>query len=228
MGGPRRQSGRGAAVSLRYLALGDSYTVGEGVERAQTWPYLLAGRLRAAGVPLAVPAVIATTGWTTWELDAAIDAEQAAGRLASSWDLVSLLIGVNDQYRGQAADGYASRFDALLARAAGFAGGRFDRVLVLSIPDWGATPFGRASGRDGATVAAELDAYNAAARTACATRGAAFVDITAIGRARAEDPQAVTGDGLHPSASIYRAWADAALPTARALLDADRPSAARG
>ncbi|MHB8913168.1 MAG: GDSL-type esterase/lipase family protein, partial [Lysobacter sp.] len=170
-------------ATLRYLALGDSYTIGEGVPEAGRWPVQLVRALRADGVALADPRIIATTGWTTDELAAAIDAAQPRDR----FDFVSLLIGVNNQYRGRDVADYRDQFTALLERAIAFAGGRAERVLVLSIPDWGVTPFAAAQyaqqrGRDAAQIAGELDAYNAAARAICDARGVAFVDITAVSR----------------------------------------------
>ena len=206
-------------MSLSYLALGDSYTIGEGVEGSARWPVRLARVLREGGIALADPRTIATTGWTTDELAAAMDAAEPLGE----WDFVSLLVGVNDQYRGRDVDDYVGAFATLLQRAVALAGGRADRVLVLSIPDWGVTPFARDSGRDRARIAAELDAYNEAAKEICASLGVAFVDITGISRAEAGSdglgPVAMlAADGLHPSAAMYARWADAALPVARALL----------
>ncbi len=201
------------AAALAYLALGDSYTIGEGVEDAGRWPVQLAARLRAMGIALADPRIIATTGWTTDELAAAMDAAEPLG----TWDVVSLLIGVNNQYRGRPVDDYAGEFQRLLRRAIALAGGRADRVLVLSIPDWGVTPFALASGRDRPAIAAALDAYNAAARELCMAEGVAFVDITGISRAPGT-AGLLAEDGLHPSAAQYARWTDAALPVARALL----------
>lgn len=205
-------------MALRYLALGDSYTIGEGVPEEARWPHQLARALRAEGIPLADPLTIAATGWTTGELDAAIDAAAPAG----PFDFASLLIGVNNQYRGRDLAEYAREFAALLGRAIGLAGGRADRVLVLSIPDWGVTPFGAASGRDVAAIARELDACNAAARQACAARGVAFVDITPASRARGAEPGMLADDGLHPSVSMYAEWTRLALPVARRLLQPPR------
>lgn len=203
-----------AQAPLRYLALGDSYTIGEGVAPADRWTHQLAAALRDDGIALGEPLTIARTGWTTDELDAAIDAAAPAG----GHDFVTLLIGVNNQYRGRDAGEYAGQFAALLARAIGFAGGRASRVLVLSIPDWGATRFGRDSGRDLAQVARELDAYNAAARAVCERHGVAFVDITPISRAHRDDTAMLANDGLHPSAAMHALWMRAALPIARRLL----------
>ena len=202
------------AGALSYLALGDSYTIGEGVDAGARWPAQLAARLRDEGVPLADPRIVATTGWTTDELDAAIDAAQPLGR----HDFVSLLIGVNDQYRGRPLEEFERQFAALLERAIGFAGGRADRVLVLSIPDWGVTRFGRVSGRDTARISALLDAYNAAAQTICGARGVAFVDITGLSRQHGAQSTMLVDDGLHPSQVMYALWTQAALPVARRLL----------
>ena len=199
---------------MRYLALGDSYTIGEGVAEDSRWPVQLARALRGEGTAFDDPDIIAATGWTTDELDAAIDTAQPA----DDYDLVSLLIGVNNQYRGRAVDEYRLDLYALLERAIGFAGGRSERVLVLSIPDWGATRFGRDSGRDLAVIADELDAYNDAARGICATRGVAFVDITPVSRDRGTQPEMLADDGLHPSAAMYARWTQLALPVARRLL----------
>ena len=206
-----------------YLALGDSYTIGEGVEASGRWPMQLARNLRAAGIAIADPRIIATTGWTTDELSAAMDDAEPLGE----WEFVSLLIGVNNQYRGRDVDEYAGEFARLLQRAISLADARADRVLVLSIPDWGVTAFGAASGRDLAQIAGELDAYNAAARELCEARGVAFVDIAAIARGCGADAAMLAEDGLHPSALQYARWTDAALPVARDLL-ARGPTASAG
>ena len=203
-----------AAGRLSYLALGDSYTIGEGVAESGRWPVQMARALRVQGIPLDDPRIVAKTGWTTGELDAALDAAEPLGR----WDFVSLLIGVNNQYRGGTTADYAREFAALLGRAAGYAGGRADRVLVLSIPDWGVTPFAFAQGRDRARIADELDAFNAAARGTCALRGVAFVDVTGVSRALGAAPAMLADDGLHPSAAMYGEWAELALPVARGCL----------
>ena len=199
---------------MNYLALGDSYTIGEGVDADARWPDRLAAALRAEGIALDAPRVIATTGWTTDELSAAMD---SAGPLGH-WDFVSLLIGVNNQYRGRSVEDYRAQFESLLHRAIALAGGRSDRVLVLSIPDWGTTRFGADSGRDLAQVSRELDAFNAAARDLCERHGVAFVDITGISRTHGSDTRMLADDGLHPSAAMHASWTDAALPAARILL----------
>ncbi|WP_233263171.1 SGNH/GDSL hydrolase family protein [Cognatiluteimonas profundi] len=202
-----------AAGTLSYLALGDSYTIGEGIDAADRWPTRLAARLRSDGIPLADPHVIATTGWTTDELQAAIAAQSPAPH-----DFVSLLVGVNNQYRGRSLQDYRRQFADLLGHAIWLAGGRADRVLVLAIPDWGLTPFGAASGRDRTLISSELQLYNTAARTICDGRGVAFVDIGTIYREHAAEPAMLADDGLHPSAAMHALWTDAALPVARRLL----------
>lgn len=204
----------GAAVTgLRYLALGDSYTIGEGVPESGRWPMQLARALRADGIPLTDPRIIARTGWATDELDAAIDAAHPP----AEYDLVSLLIGVNNQYRGRSVDEYRAQFAGLLERAVGFAQGRRERVLVLSIPDWGVTPFAREAARDAERIAFEIDAFNATAQEVCSARGVAFVDITAVSRAHGAEPRMLAEDGLHPSATMYNEWMRLALPVVRAM-----------
>jgi len=200
--------------SLTYLALGDSYTIGESVAESGRWPVQLAHALRAEGIALADPRIIATTGWTTDELEWGIDSAEPLG----TFDLVSLLIGVNNQYRNRSAVAYGGEFHTLLLRAIRHARGRADRVLVLSIPDWGVTPFARNDKRDAGTIGGEIDAFNAAAQKICAKEGVAFVDITPISRERGADAEMLAADGLHPSAAMYTLWTQAALPVARALL----------
>jgi lysophospholipase L1-like esterase len=201
-------------TELRYLALGDSYTIGEGVSESGRWPVQLARALRSDGIPMADPRIIAQTGWTTDELDAAIDAVHPL----AEYDLVSLLVGVNNQYRGLGVDEYRAQFSALLERAIGFAQWRREHVLVLSIPDWGVTPFAKRELRSAARIASEIDAYNHAAQEACVQRGIAFIDITAISRTRGAEPQMLVDDGLHPSAAMYAEWTRLALPWVRTLL----------
>ena len=196
---------------MRYLALGDSYSIGEGVPEAGRWPVQLAVRLRREGVALDDPTIVATTGWTTDELSAAMD----AASFTPPYELVSLLIGVNNQYRGRSADEYRDEFQQLLERAVALAGMRSERVLVLSIPDWGVTPFAHGSGRDVLRIAGELDVYNAIAREETGRRGAHFVDITGISR---QHPALLADDGLHPSAAQYALWTEAAVPVAVAML----------
>ena len=201
-------------TALSYLALGDSYTIGEGVDEDGRWPLQLAAGLRASRIAIDDPRIIATTGWTCGELSAAIDEAEPLGE----WAFVSLLIGVNDQYRGRSVDDYVGEFAALLQRAIALANARADRVLVLSIPDWGVTPFAIASGRDRQHIADQLDAYNAAAQQLSTGCGIAFIDITGISRDAGDALAMLAEDGLHPSAALYARWTAAALPVARELL----------
>ena len=154
------------------------------------------------------------------EFEAAMDAQEPLG----DWDFVSLLIGVNNQYRGRSVDDYLGEFTRLLQRAIALAGDRAGRALVLSIPDWGVTPFAFAGGRDARAIADDLDAYNAAAREACTAHGVAFVDITAISRDDGDATAMLADDGLHPSAAQYARWTDAALPVAIGLLGDEKGS----
>jgi len=200
---------------MKFLALGDSYTIGEAVEGEERWPVQLAAMLRDHGVEVGEPQIIAATGWTTDELAAAIDAASLDG----PYDLVSLLIGVNNQYRGRPLDEYRGQFRELLGRAVGFAGGSASRVMVLSIPDWGVTPF--AEGRDRAAIAREIDAFNAVNREETVSARARHVDVTPISREAARDGSLIADDRLHPSGLMYRRWAELILPDAMAALAPD-------
>ncbi|MGA0586924.1 GDSL-type esterase/lipase family protein [Dyella sp. KRB-257] len=200
-----------AADPLRHLALGDSYTIGEGVPEDSRWPMQLARQLRAEGMALEPPRLVAATGWTTDDLAAAMDAAQ----LAPAYDLVTLLIGVNNQYRGRSADDYIGEFRQLLGRAVTLAGDRPGRVVAVSIPDWGVTRFAREHGHDAAAIGAALDRFNALARAAAEAAGAAFVDITDLSR---EHPDELVEDGLHPDARQYARWIERIAPAARRAL----------
>lgn len=192
-------------AAVKILSLGDSYTIGESVAVGERFPNQLAVALKAEK-----PLIIAKTGWTTDELNTAIDAANPKG----PYKLVTLLIGVNNQYRGRDSEQYRREFAALLQRAIGFAGGNAKRVIVVSIPDWGVTPF--AEGRDRAKVAREIDLFNAINKTETTRAGAHYVDITPI--SRRNDPALVAADGLHPSAKQYKLWVDAIVPVARAIV----------
>lgn len=204
----------GSTAAIALLSLGDSYTIGEGVEAAERWPNQLVDALRSRGLVVADPAIIARTGWTTDELSAAID--NAPPR--ATFDLVTLLIGVNDQYRGRAPAEYRGRFRSLLERAIAFAANVQQRVIVVSIPDWGVTPF--AHGHDRSRIAAGIDAYNAINRDETRRGGAHYVDVTSQSRAAATDPSLLADDGLHPSARMYERWAQLVLPVAERAITA--------
>jgi lysophospholipase L1-like esterase len=202
------------ANELRFLALGDSYTIGEGVAENARWPMQLATRLRTDGVALAMPKIVATTGWTTDELSAAMDQQH----FDPPYDLVTLSIGVNNQYRGRDSENYRREFVALLERAIALAGAKAQHVVVVSIPDWGVTRFGAGSGRDLAQIAKELDAFNAINRDETRRRHAQWSDVAAASRRAGADAAMLADDGLHPSGKQYTRWLDGILPAARAAL----------
>jgi lysophospholipase L1-like esterase len=199
-------------VTRRYLALGDSYTIGEGVDASDGWPVQLAAAMREAGVSMADPVIVARTGWTTTELLAAIDS--ITPPLERDYDFVSLLIGVNDQYRGRTGSVFREGFSALLSCAVNFAGGDAQRFVVVSIPDWSVTPFARSDPRGAMAIAAEIDALNAVAGEDTRQAGAQFVDITTLSRRAASDRTLLATDGLHPSRNMYALWVQTILPAA--------------
>ena len=184
------------------LALGDSYTIGEAVPDNECWPMQLVEMLNAAGKPFSKPQIIATTGWTTDELMNAIRVENPQG----TFDLVSLLIGVNNQYRGYSKEVYAKEFEDLLNQAIDFAGKIANHVVVVSIPDWGATPF--ATDRNREEIATEIDEYNTINREIGLRKGVHYVDITPGSRLSLSDYSLVTTDELHPSGKEYLKWTE--------------------
>ena len=197
---------------MRFLALGDSYTIGEGVSEDERWPSQLVARLLDDGIAITDLRIIARTAWTVDELADAIDAENPRG----PFDLVSLMVGVNDQYRSRPVDAFAPEYAQLLDRARAFAGGRASRTIAISIPDWGVTPY--AAGRDRQRIASEIEAYNARSRELAARAGVHWVDVTPSSRAVLDDPTLVTADGLHPAGTMYARWAGLIAPVARAAL----------
>ena len=202
-----------SAQNISFLSLGDSYTIGESVPEAARWSVQLAEMLRKDGLAVASPDIIARTGWTTAELAAGI----AQAKNDKTDDLVSLLIGVNNQYRGQTTDRYRSEFKSLLDTSVKFAKGNKNRVFVLSTPDWGVSPFGKSSDRD--KIAREIDAFNAVAKEECEKAGILFIDITPISRSGLNDPSMFASDGLHFSGKMYGLWAKEALPKVKTLLE---------
>jgi lysophospholipase L1-like esterase len=212
-GGAAGAAGQGRPAA-RYLALGDSYTIGESVAASERWPVQLAALLRARGLAVEAPQIIARTGWTTAELSAAIDAAAPQG----PYGLVSLLIGVNDEYRGGEPAAYAPAFAALLRRAIGFAGGDASRVVVLSIPDWSVTPFAQRGARDQPQIALQIHRFNEVNRAETQRAGARYVDITPESMEAAGRPSLLASDGLHPAGVMYAQWARLALPEAAAAL----------
>ena len=196
---------------FRFLALGDSYTIGESVSTEERWPHQLAASLEAEGIQVEVT-IIARTGWTTSELWQGIQNE----RIQPPYDLVSLLIGVNNQYRGYDMEEYRGQFDLLLSKSIEYAAGDAKRVLVLSIPDWGVTPF--PSSRDRAQITREIDQFNSVNRELSEKAGAHYVDVTPASRQAKRDPALIAPDGLHPSGKMYAIWAEKALPIVREIL----------
>jgi lysophospholipase L1-like esterase len=205
------------AAETRILALGDSYTIGEGVAEYERWPNQLAAMLRGGGTAIDEPEIVARTGWTTDELAAAMDKHL----FHPPYDLVTLMIGVNNQYRGRDLDNYRSEFRALLTRAIALAGNRPQHVIVVSIPDWSVTRYGRGSGRDLAHVASEIDAFNTANAAIATSLNTRYANVTPASRAGGDHADMLVADGLHPSAKMYRTWLDAILPVVQQALAAN-------
>jgi lysophospholipase L1-like esterase len=192
--------------SLRFLALGDSYTIGESVDSTQSWPSQLTEALGTQGVNIEAPLIIARTGWTTRDLLAAIAEVAPQG----DFDLVTLLIGVNNQYQGRDIEAYRQEFRTLLGLAIEFTGGEPAKVLVLSIPDWGVTPF--AQGRNRALISDQIDQFNVVNLEESQAASIHYFDITPISRQSAQDASLLAPDNLHPSGKMYAAWVDLILP----------------
>lgn len=208
---PRPVLGATDMPALRYLALGDSYTIGEKVPEKGRWPNQLAKLLESEGTKIDVT-IIARTGWTVDELWQGIQANPPVG----TYDLVTLLIGVNDQYRGYPLDGYREDFRFMLGKAIEYADGDPKKVVVLSIPDWGFTPF--AATRDTEPISQQIDEFNAVNLEETRSAGAHYVDVTIISRMAMDDFDLIAGDRLHPSAKMYTMWADKVLPVVREIL----------
>lgn len=189
-------------TSYTYLALGDSYTIGESVPGPDNFPNQTVQLLNTSGYDFKPAEIVAKTGWTTDELQTKIN----TSTFTPPYDIVTLLIGVNNQYRGRNVDDYKPEFENLLQQAIQFAAGKTGHVIVLSIPDWGVTPF--ASGRDREQIAKEIDAYNAANKSIAEKYKVHYIDITPWTREAATDHSFVAGDGLHPSSKEYRRWAE--------------------
>lgn len=193
---------------IEILAVGDSYTAGEGVAEGESWPRMLEGA-RSAGSRAVRMTVVARTGWTAAEARAGLAEARHAGPFAAA----TVQVGVNDQYRGGAPEAFERDLRLLLDDVTSLVGGEPRRLVVVSIPDWSVTPF--AAGRDRQAVAAEIDAHNRVAASVAAGLGAALVDVTIASRAAGSDPALVSGDGLHPSPEMYRRW----LPSIGDALD---------
>lgn len=198
---------------LRYLALGDSYTIGESVDAKDRWPLQLADSLSGAGFEMEEVELIARTGWTTAELAEGIASRDPQG----PYNLVSLLIGVNNQYRGLDTAEYRAGFRELLEAAIAFADDDPARVIVVSIPDYGVTPF--AQNMDPARIAGEIDAFNAIKQQESLKKDVTFINVTTVSREAADDAALIAEDGLHPSALMYSQWVKLILPAALQIME---------
>lgn len=201
-----------ATDSLTYLALGDSYTIGQSVPLAQSFPFQLTAQLKADTINVKTPKIIATTGWTTDQLIDAINRSDINGK---KYDFVTLLIGVNDQFGGYSQANYRIKFVQVLNTAIAFANGNKKRVFVVSIPDYGVTPF--AGGND-AVIGPQIDQFNAINKDESTKAGVHYVEITDISRTAATDPTLIANDGLHPSGAMYALWIKRLAPAVAASL----------
>jgi lysophospholipase L1-like esterase len=198
--------------SLKYLALGDSYTIGESVLPAERWSMQLVQKLRTQKFYVAEPDIIAQTGWTTAELIGAIK----TAKPAHNYDFVSVLIGVNNQYRGQSLKQYRVEFVEILEIATQLAKGKSNHVFVLSIPDWGVTPF--ATNRNPEKIANEIDDFNEVAKNTCKSLNIKFIDITPLSRTALNDSEMIADDELHFSGKMYGLWVDEVVEMIKPLL----------
>jgi len=180
-----------------YLALGDSYTIGESVKESERWPVQLSSSLKNK---LEEPIIIAKSGWTTDQL---IDTLNKI-KFNKNFDFVSLLIGVNNQYRGRSIEKFKQDFALLLNKSIEYTNLIKERVIVVSIPDWGVTPF--AKGRDRAVITKEINAFNKVIYDECIKNNITFFNITEISRKALNDNSLIAEDGLHPSKKMYKQW----------------------
>ena len=198
--------------SFSYLALGDSYTIGQSVEEDQRWPVQLAAELGNQGVSVRPPIIVARTGWTTTALMNAIENDD---NLGNQYDMVSLLIGVNNQFQGRSVESFVPEFEALLQRSIRLAGNNPQRVFVLSIPDYGVTLFGSSRGP---FVSRSIDEYNAVVEATCKEYQVRYFNITPISREAASDLALLASDNLHPSGKMYKRWVDLIAADVKQLL----------
>ncbi len=189
-----------------YLALGDSYTIGQSVDASQRFPVQTAELLKQQNINVSSPGIIAVTGWTTGNLLDALNATPPT----NNYDIVTLLIGVNNQYQGRSLNEYKVEFTELLRRSVIYAGGNKAHVFVISIPDYSVTPYAR--GADTAKIAREIDSFNEANKPITLNEGIAYVDVTPVSREAKYDPSLIAGDGLHPSRQQYKKWSDLLAP----------------
>jgi lysophospholipase L1-like esterase len=204
----------GAGTNLHtWLALGDSYTIGESVEPGDRYPVQAVKLLGHAGLYFCEPEIIAQTGWTTSDLLKTIKEKKTP---FPAFDLVSLLIGVNDQYQGRIPAEYRAQFNLLLQQSVHLAGGKPSRVIVLSIPDYSVTPYARNS--DTFFISRQIDSFNAVSKELATAYEVHYLDITPESRKAADDPELVAGDGLHFSGREYAVWAGLLASTVREIL----------
>lgn len=196
-----------------YLALGDSYTIGQSVPVADRFSVQAATSLTAGGTKFSAPEIIAQTGWTTANL---LNTLAAAPPAKTTYDIVTLLIGVNNQYQHRTQQEYTDQFSILLNKAIAYAGNNNKRVIVLSIPDYGVTPY--AAGSNRAEIAKDIDAFNLINKNITTQAGVTYLDITGYSRLAANDASLTASDGLHPSGIEYKVWADALVPLVMAAL----------
>jgi lysophospholipase L1-like esterase len=189
---------------VKFLALGDSYTIGESVAEDQRWPVQLMNAFAGSGYKCHEPAIIASTGWRTDDLKKAIE----GSGISKDHNLVSLLIGVNNQYQGKSSGEYAGEFEELLNIAIQFASDDKSKVFIISIPDYGFTPFGKSRQHE---ISSEIDAFNAINKSIAEKKGVKYINITDISRQGLKDPELVAGDGLHPSGKMYGLWVERML-----------------
>lgn len=206
-------------ITLSYLALGDSYTIGESIDASFRWPVQLAKELNEEGYDIAAPKLVARTGWTTDELLTGID----TATLTPPYDLVSVLIGVNNQYRGRDTANYRQELVTVLEKAIELAGGAKDRVFVVSIPDWGVMPFAEDNAGNPEVIASEIDQFNQIKQEVSARKGLRFINITDISRDAGSRQEFIAEDGLHPSAKMYSAWVKKMKPELRSILSELKP-----
>ena len=188
--------------SYTLLALGDSYTIGEQVPAKENFPNQVVTMLDEKKISFKPATIVAKTGWTTDELQAGIH----TAKLKRKYDFVTLLIGVNNQYRGKKVVDYLPDFEALLRQSIRFAGGDSNRVIVLSIPDWSVTPFAKDRNKD--EISKAIDEYNAANKLIAEKFHVHYINITTSTRKAADDPTLLAADGLHPSGKEYQKWAE--------------------
>lgn len=211
-GTPYSSGSRQGRGSLAYLALGDSYTLGDGASPSLRWPLQLAHLLRVYDISVEDPLIVAGSDWTTDDLASAIRER----KLGHRFRLVTLMIGSKDEMEGRDPEAFRRSFRKDVRAAVRLARGHPDRVVVLSIPDRSVTP--SAAGSDREAIARQIDAYNEVIREEVAAVGAHYVDVTTFSRDAAEHPELISGDGLHPSGMMLAEWARITVPAARAAI----------